>query len=200
MAELVTNLSTADISAERLTESVTRFLKDRYPVSDGYDHTVKTFVPFKELPKLQGHRLWVRRGVLWGYRVEVVPTDSQCRSVRVQLTRFTPLNEIFALCSIVPAFLLIVGLQIFVVGNWGAWKDYRDPVLVLLLPSFALGLTLFGLLQLLSWPFVAKRTDKRQITEETAILRQSLHDALVDGGTPKMRTPQPRNDAGRRAA
>ena len=41
--------------------------------------------------RVHGHRLWVKRGMLWGYRVEVIPTDSQCRNIRVQLTRFSPL-------------------------------------------------------------------------------------------------------------
>jgi len=186
MTELVTNLSLADISPERravvvndLAQSVARLLKERYPAADGYGHQARMFVPFKERPKLPGHRLWVRRGSLWGYRVKVVPADFQSSTVRVTLTRFAPLNEALAACAAVPAMALMAGLLIYDLCQWGTWKDYRDPVLILLIPPLALGLGLFGILWCLSRPFVGRKTDKGRIAEESAILRQSLHDVLV---------------------
>ena len=186
MAELVTNLNMADISAERrttvlsdLAQSTARCLAERFPVSDGYTHQAKTFNPFKEWPNLNGHRLWVRRGRFWGYRVEVAPADFQCRTARVTLARFVPLNETLAVCAILPALALMAGLLVYVVSNWGTWKDYRDPILVLLGPPCALGLALFGILWFVSRPIVAAKTDKGRVTEETADLRQSLHGVLV---------------------
>ena len=186
MAELVANLSLADISPQRrsavlneVAGSVAGLLKEQYPASDGYGHQARTFVRFKERPTLLGHRLWVRRDSLWGYRVEVSPADFQLGAARVTLTRFSPLNEALAACCAVPAMALMVGLLIYDLCNWGTWKDYRDPVLILLFPPLALGLGLFAILKCLSWPFVARKTGKQAIAKETAILRQSLHEVLV---------------------
>ena len=186
MSELVTNLNMADISAERratvlsdLAQSTARCLAERFPVSDGYTHQARAFNPFKEWPNLQGHRLWVRRGRFWGYRVEVVPADFQCRAAHVTLARFVPLNETLAVCAVVPALALMAGLLVYVVSNWGTWKDYRDPVLVVLGGPFALGLALFGILWFVSRPIVAAKTDKRRVAEETAELGQALHGVLV---------------------
>jgi hypothetical protein len=184
--ELIANLSLADVPVERraaalreLADSVARQLKERYPAADGYGHQMRQFVRFQERPNLHGQRLWVRRGALWGYRVDVAPADLQSSAARITLTRYSPLTETFAACAAVPAMLLLVGLLIYVVPRWTTYNDYRDPVLILMLPPMGLGLGLFGILRFLAWPFVARKTDQRQIADETATLRQSLHDALV---------------------
>src|SRR4051794_1588843 len=113
MAELITNVTMADVSTDRraavlsdLAEATARSLAERVPVSDGYTHQARTFNPFKEWPHLKGHRLWVGRGPFWGFRVEVAPAQFQCRTVGVTLARFMPLNETLAVCAIVPAFAL----------------------------------------------------------------------------------------------
>jgi hypothetical protein len=186
MAEVVANVSMADISAERqatvltdLVESATRLLKERFPAAEGYVHGSHTFAPFKEWPNLYGHRLWVRRGQFWGYRVTMVPADFQCRTVHVTLAWFLRLTENLAVCAAIPALVLMAGLLIYVLANWFTWKDYRDPILLLLFPPLGLGLVLFGILWGLSRPIVALKTDRQRIMEEMAVLRQALHDVLV---------------------
>ncbi len=184
--ELIANLSLADVAPERraaalsdLAESVARQLKERYPAADGYGHQMRKFVRFQERPNLFGQRIWVRRGALWGYRLNVAPADLQSSAARITLARYSPLNETFAACAAAPAMLLLVGLLVYVVPRWTTYDDYRDPVLILMIPPMGLGLALFGILRFLAWPFLARNTDKRQIADETATLRQSLHDALV---------------------
>jgi hypothetical protein len=186
MAEVVTNLNLTDISAERrstvltgLAESATELLQERFPASEGYVHRTATFAPFKERPNLRGHRIWVWRGQLWGYRVMLVPADFQSRTVRITLAGFQRLTEHLAVCAAIPAMVLLAGLLIYGLANWGTWKDYRDPVLLMLAAPLGLGLALFGTLWGLSRPFVALKTDRQRIKEEMTVLRQDLHDALV---------------------
>ena len=186
MAEMIKKLRVAEISADGqpavltdISEFATRFLKERFPASEGYVHQTRTFAPFKEWPNLHGHRIWVSRGQFWGYRVEVVPADSKCRTVRVTLSWFLRFTEILALCAAIPAMVLMAGSLVYVLANWGTWKDYRDPVLLLLIPPLGLGLALFGILWGLTLPIVTRKTDRRKTMDEMADLRLALHDVLV---------------------
>lgn len=186
MADNVIDLSIAHISMEsradvlsELTESANRFLQERFSGSDGFVHFRRTFTPFPEWPALFGHQLCVWRGQFWGYRVELVPADFQARTVRVTLTPFMPLTEHLAIASAIPAVVLMVGLLIYAIPIWNTWEDRRDPILLVLLPPFGVGLALFGLLWLLFRPLVALTTDKDRLKEEKSALIQGLRDQLI---------------------
>jgi hypothetical protein len=110
--------------------------------------------------------------------LELVPEDFQSRAVRVSISRYRAFTERLALCAAIPALALAVGLLVYVVANWGMWKDYRDPVLVAFVAPFAAGCALFGILWLVTRPLVAAKTDESKLKADQADLRQTLTDLL----------------------
>ena len=173
--EAVVTLSMADMPAERRAavlvdfppKPLARLLMERFPANDGYVYGKDTLTPIKEWPQLYTHRVWVRRGLFWGYRVTLTPADYQRSSVRVTAAAILHLTEILALCAMIPALLLMAGMLIHVVPIWGTFKDYRDPILLVMGIPLGTGAALFGILWLLSRPIVAAKP-KARIVEETA--------------------------------
>jgi hypothetical protein len=71
-------------------EIVARFLESKYPERHEYAHKISSYKPFKYGSQVQGQRILVRKGLLWGIKATVEPLDFQIRRLRVG-HEFSPL-------------------------------------------------------------------------------------------------------------
>jgi hypothetical protein len=186
MTEIVANLDMESVSEDKragtldyVLELTGNLLKQKFPDAQGYVHKSNTYAPIKGHPNVLAHNIVVYKGLFWGYRVRITPTDFQIRGVHVILSRHSHLTEILLTCAIVPAFLLMVGMLIYVVPKWGTYDDYRTPIILVFFFPFFVGAALFGIFYALSRPFAAMMTNKQTLMTETADLVKSLHDTVV---------------------
>ena len=79
---------------ERIADMLEARIKSLCPSTSGFNCSRKRYRPFNEWPDIFGIRLFVRRGLLEGYEVQVEPNDSESRRLTISICPSSRISDI----------------------------------------------------------------------------------------------------------
>jgi hypothetical protein len=136
---------------ERMADMLQEKIMLLCPQTAGFRCSRKRYRPFKEWRDVFGIRLFVRRGLLAGYEIQVEPNDSDARRVTISMCRSSLISDIgrYVSISVGGLLFLILFTRMHTVEYW--LDDFANlaPVFVLAVCVGVAALSL-GLLGLLS--------------------------------------------------
>lgn len=137
-----TPISQRGASVERIADVLEARIALLFGDNAGFKVTRKRYQPFKEWKDVFGIRLFVRRGLLSGYELQIEPNDSESRKLTISMCPSTLIDEIRKYVSIaVGATFVLISLKW--AGDISHWLgDFArlTPIVLLLLFVAALGL------------------------------------------------------------
>jgi len=133
---------------ERIADLLEEKLVSLCPIAAGYKYSRKRYRPFREWKDIIGIRLFVRRGLLDGYEIQLEPNDSERRMVTISMCPSSLISDIRKYVSIAVgiAFVLISFKWLPVIAYWLGDFSRLAPIVLLAIFVAALGLAA-GLLQ-----------------------------------------------------
>jgi len=119
------------------------------PSTDGFKCSRKSYRPFTEWQNIVGVRLFVKRGLLEGYEIQVEPNDSECRRVTISICHSNRLADFRRYASIgVGAVFVVVSFQwLSAVQHWLGDAAELTPLVILAMFVAVVGIAT-GLMEL----------------------------------------------------
>ena len=121
------------VCVERVADALGAKLMSLCPRADGFRLSRKVYRPFKEWRDVIGIRLFVRRGLLYGYEIQVEPSDSETRRLMISMCPSSLVSDIrkFVMIGVGVVFLLISFGWLNTVGYWlGDFAELTPIVMV----------------------------------------------------------------------
>ena len=143
------HISQRGTSIEKIADGLEARLVLLFSGNLGFKVTRKRYRPFKEWKEVFGIRLFVRRGLLDGYELQIEPNDSESRKVTISMCPSNLAGEIRKYISIAvgAAFVLISLKWVGDISHWLGDFSRLTPLVLLALFVAALGVCA-GLLEL----------------------------------------------------
>jgi len=137
-----THISRRGASIERIADGLEAKLVLLFGDNAGFKVTRKRYQPFKEWKDVFGIRLFVRRGLLDGYELQIEPNDSESRKLTISMCSSTLIDEIRKYVSIaVGATCVLISLKwASDISHWLGDFSRLTPLVLLALFVVALGL------------------------------------------------------------
>jgi hypothetical protein len=130
-------------SIERITDGLEAKMSVICPHAAGFKITRKRYQPFREWKNVFGIRLFVRRGLLDGYEIQVEPADSEARTLTISMCPSSLIGDIrrYVSMAVGAAFVLISLKWIGVISYWLGDFARLTPLVLLALGTAILGLS-----------------------------------------------------------
>ena len=137
------------VCVEKVAHAVEARLASLLPTADGYRYKRKQYRPFPEWKHVFGIRLFVQRGLLSGYEIQVEPDDSECRKLTISMCSSNLITEIRMYLSIAMglAFVVLAFKWTSLIQAWVGGSLQLTMIAMLFMFLAAAGVSL-GLLQI----------------------------------------------------
>lgn len=134
---------------ERIANMLEAKIASLCPNIAGFKCSRKSYRPFTEWQNVLGVRLFVRRGLLEGYEIQVEPNDSECRRLTISICHSNRLTEYRRYASmIVGALSVVVSFQwLSTVQQWLGDASEITPLVILVMVVAVVGIAT-GLMEL----------------------------------------------------
>jgi hypothetical protein len=165
---------------KRVADMLEARLNSLCPIADGYKCSRKHYRPFREWKDMFGVRLFVRRGLLSGYEIQVEPDDSECRKLTISMCRSTVMADIRKHVSIAVGivFVLLSIKWLSLIEYWlGDFARFTPIVLVLIFLA-ALAVST-GLLQIPIGLLSLLVSDKQSEEVQKEGIRMSIREMAI---------------------
>lgn len=138
-----THISQRGASIERTADVLEARIVLLFGENAGFKITRKRYQPFKEWKDVFGIRLFVRRGLLNGYELQIEPNDSESRKLTISMCPSSLIGEIRKYVSIaVGATFVLISLKwVGDISHWLGDFSRLTPIVLLGLFVTALGLS-----------------------------------------------------------
>jgi len=136
-------------SLERIANMLEAKIESLCPSTAGFKCSRKTYRPFTEWQNVLGVRLFVRRGLLEGYEIQVEPNDSECRRLTISICHSNRLTDYRRYASMgVGAVFVVVSFQwLSTVQHWLGDSGELTPLVILAMFVAVVGIAT-GLMEL----------------------------------------------------
>jgi len=134
---------------ERIAGMLEAKIASLCPSTAGFKCSRKSYRPFTEWQNIVGVRLFVKRGLLEGYEIQVEPNDSECRRVTISICHSNRLADFRRYASIgVGAVFVVVSFQwLSTVQHWLGENAEITPLVILAMFVAVVGIAT-GLMEL----------------------------------------------------
>ena len=134
---------------EKIANMLEEKIASLCPSTAGFKCSRKSYRPFTEWQNVLGVRLFVRRGLLEGYEIQVEPNDSECRRVTISICHSNRITQFRRYASMgVGAVFVVVSFQwLSTVQHWLGDASEITPLVILAMFVVVVGIAT-GLMEL----------------------------------------------------